>query len=142
MPEYDDPAVHEMLRALPHGTPPVYPDGCDGVVDNRWLSVAVIAAYNASNKRFDENHIGDHVTIRGVVADRSRRGGVAEFVFVGNQDLDYPTIRCLMPDIASMDGVEDGKEVTVAGQLARVQRTQGGNGPVEIIFTAHQVVWS
>ena len=54
MVEYDHPVVHEMLRALPHGTPPVYPDGCDGVVDHRWISVAVITAYSADPEGFDK----------------------------------------------------------------------------------------
>ena len=142
MPEYDDPAVHEMLEAIPNGTLPIYPEGCDGVVDNRWLSVAVISAYNASPERFNGNHIGDHVTIRGVVAERSRRLRVAEFVFVGDENLGYPSIRCLLPDVCSMNGVNDGVVVTVDGQLTSVQRNLPGNGLIEIMFTVHQVVWT
>ena len=139
MVEYDHPVVHEMLKALPHGTPPVYPDGCDGVVDHRWISVAVITAYSADPEGFDKNRIGDEITVRGVVARRSRE---PHFVFAGSPTHGYPDIRCFMPDKASMAGVDDGEVVTVAGQLTSVQRTQGGNGPIEIIFTVQQVVWA
>ena len=137
MPEYDSSAVREMLGALSDGINPIYPDGCDGVVDSRWLSVAIITAYSADPEVFDKHRIGDEITVRGVVARRSRE---PHFVFAGSPTHGYPDIRCFMPDIASMAGVDDGEVVTVTGQLTSVRRTQGGNGPIEIIF-AVQIVF-
>ena len=143
MPEYDAPAVHEMLGALPDGTKPIFPDGCDGGVDSLWLSVALMTAHSADLEVFDQNRVGDEITVRGVVARRSREPHrEPHFVFAGSPTHGYPDIRCLMPDVASMGGVHDGEAVTVVGQSISVQSTQGGNGPIEIIFTVQKVVWA